>query len=78
MSKKHFEAVAAEIRGVFLAYSEQHDKAHTSSAAAVAVGAMDACVDIAERLADVFAASNGRFDRQRFLDACMDRNTRRG
>ena len=56
MSRKHFEAVAAILAG--------------ERALATTAAERRRIDNIARSLADVFKRDNGRFDRQRFYNAC--------
>ncbi|UTC29822.1 hypothetical protein BAJUN_01920 [Bajunvirus bajun] len=56
MQKRHFEAVAADIRR---AYQQAESD-----------GERRGCYAVAHNLAETFAAANPLFDRQRFLVAC--------
>lgn len=56
MSRKHFVAVAAILAG--------------ERALATTAAERRSIDNIARLLADVFKRDNGRFDRQRFYDAC--------
>ena len=59
MSKKHFEAIAAEIKELY-----QRATRHESPDEKTGV------CNVARSLARVFSEFNPRFDRHRFLSAC--------
>jgi hypothetical protein len=59
MTRKHFEAIAAAI-----------SDARNDPIVCKTLGALDGVTILANKLADVCAGSNGRFDRGRFLRAC--------
>lgn len=56
MSRKDYEAIAAALKGVIEDAADGHET-------------VNAINDAAERLADVFADDNDRFDRARFMQA---------
>ena len=56
-SRKDFETVAEVLRDKMAGKSKNTDT-------------VEMCESIADSLADVFAKSNPRFDRTRFMDAC--------
>jgi hypothetical protein len=58
MTKKHYEAIASEMRK------------HLEEYQAGGVDALRAWGAICDRLATVFAKDNARFDKARFLNAC--------
>lgn len=62
MTRKHYEAVAAVIRDEVDSVSDLP----TVQAVIVRISLLN----VADGLADVFAADNPRFDRERFLAAC--------
>jgi hypothetical protein len=61
MTRKHFEAIAAAVQEMRYDEPRGRDKL---------AGHRGAVRKVAEKLATVCAASNGRFDRGRFLRAC--------
>ena len=61
MTRKHFEAVAEAIRE-----EKKINDRHTW----LGCGRWDATKRIANNLANVFAQTNDRFDRARFMTAC--------
>lgn len=63
MTKKHFEMIAAQIKAQ-LDFSQQRLKDEHKEAAYVTLQ------NLANDLATEFAATNDRFDFQRFLRAC--------
>ena len=68
MTKRHFEAIAAEFKAKFeeadsFAPAEGFDAGHTA-------GYLNALTEIAEAMADVFLEANPRFLRDKFLAAC--------
>jgi hypothetical protein len=63
MSKKHFIAIAATIR------SQIDSESHLIAGPRKTVR-LETIAESANRLADVFANENPRFDRARFLAAC--------
>lgn len=70
MTRKHFEAIAAEIAELRASYVYQREQATSpemSSACTMMLCGIDAS---AERISRALAASNPRFSQTRFLDAC--------
>lgn len=62
MTRRHFETIAAQVAGVRCTETIRHRE----SAAAIEA----TCDEIARALASALAATNPRFDRDRFLAAC--------
>ena len=58
MSKRDYVAIAKAIKDSIVEPAQRSLTHYT------------ACADVADRIADVCAADNPRFDRKRFLDAC--------
>ena len=69
MTRKHYEAVAACIRAE-MAVCEAKHATGKSGAVSEGAGGMNALFDVANRLADRFAAMNSAFHKGRFLTAC--------
>ena len=67
MSRKDYVAVAAEIKNKIVSYTQGSNGLNNLD---FYRGALASLKEAAHGLADVFAASNPRFDRQRFLTAC--------
>lgn len=67
-SKATFEAVAAMIRAK--KYRLRPELYAGSISTATAKGGYETCVDLENQFAVAFAASNPRFDRQTFINAC--------
>lgn len=62
MTRKDYVLIARAVRGVCVRHNRRDGARRTSAVAAVC--------DVADALADVLAATNGRFDRERFLREC--------
>lgn len=63
MTRQNYQAMADQI-------ADQMEGNPINSSANFICGYARATVDMANRMADVFAADNPRFDRERFLKAC--------
>lgn len=65
LSRKDYEAVAAVIDTA---------RPKGTNLSGYEAGGHDALLDVAHDLANIFEASNPRFDRRRFLAACFTNN----
>lgn len=70
ITRKHFVAVAAQIRAQMDLYRVVLDHPADHDAQVQAQGAVGALEDATKGLAEVFAHFNANFDRERFMTAC--------
>jgi hypothetical protein len=66
VTRKHYEQVAQAFRAYHLEIVHGLGESHIMTNAK-----LDTVQDIGEILADIFGADNPRFDRGRFLSACV-------
>ena len=66
MTRKHYEKVAKALRDYHLEIVHGLGESHQQTN-----GKLDTVQDIGNILADIFQADNPRFDRGRFLSACV-------